>query len=232
VRLYRLLGDDDRATVEDNLRIIVAEKNWEGCGGLTITDEMQVVIAAQAALMILNIPHDYFCGVQSILVYPTTFLVPGRRSGAGGIVDGAARPVLGLASLQGPVILAWDSVTAGVDNPDDGRNVVIHEFAHKLDMLDRFADGAPPLHSREQYEAWKRIMTDEYAELVERAGSGKPTLLRKYGATNPAEFFAVAGEAFFERSRTMQRRHPELYGLLASYFRQDPAAWPGRTGAA
>ena len=108
VRLYRLLGDADRATVEDNLRIIVEEKNWEGCGGLTITDEMQVVIAAQAALMILNIPHDYFCGVQSILVYPTTFLVTGRRRSAGGIVDGAAQPVLGLASMQGPVILAWD----------------------------------------------------------------------------------------------------------------------------
>ena len=108
-------------------------------------------------------------------------------------------------------------------DPEDARNVVLHEFAHKLDMLDRFADGAPPLSDRKQYRAWARIMTDEYDNLIDDAERGRRTLLDKYGATNPAEFFAVATELFFEKSRQMRKRHPELYSLFVDYYRQDPA---------
>jgi Mlc titration factor MtfA (ptsG expression regulator) len=121
-------------------------------------------------------------------------------------------------------VLAWDAVRRGNDNAEDGRNVVLHEFAHKLDMLDRFADGAPPLGSRRQYRAWARIMTEEYDDLKEQARKGRRTLLDKYGATNPAEFFAVATEHFFEQPRQMRRKHEELYGLLVDYYGQDPAS--------
>jgi Mlc titration factor MtfA (ptsG expression regulator) len=223
VPLYTTLDADERTTLENDLRIIVAEKHWEECGGMKITDEVKVVIAAQAALLILNIEHDYYRNVQSILVYPDTFKVPHRERRYGQIVHEGASPTLGLASMQGPVVLAWDAVQRGNENPEDARNVVLHEFAHKLDMLDRFADGAPPLSDRKQYRAWSRIMTEEYDNLIDDAERGRRTLLDKYGATNPAEFFAVATELFFEKSRQMRKRHPELYSLFVEYYRQDPA---------
>lgn len=227
VRLFRELDPQDRQRLENDLRILVAEKHWEGCGGMQISDEVKVVIAGQAALLLLNLEHDYFRGVQSILVYPGTFLVPQRKLGQGGIVQEGSKAVLGLAAMQGPVVLAWDSVRHGNDNSEDGRNVVLHEFAHKLDMLDRFADGAPPLANRAQYRAWSRIMSDEFARLTDSASRGRRTLLDKYGATNPAEFFAVATELFFEKPRQMQKQHPELYELLGDYYRQDPVSRSG-----
>jgi Mlc titration factor MtfA (ptsG expression regulator) len=227
VRLSNELSPQDRQRLENDARVIVAEKHWEGCGGLELTDEIRILIAAQAALLLLNLDHDYFRGVRSILVYPTTFLVPEGTLSRGGLVRDGSQPVLGLASMQGPVILAWDSVRSGNDNAEDGRNVVLHEFAHKLDMLDRFADGAPPLANRAQYEAWSRIMSEEFQDLTDSVAHGRRTLLDKYGATNPAEFYAVATELFFEKPRQMQKRHPELYELLGDYYRQDPARRAG-----
>ena len=223
VPLVAGLGEDDRRRLADIVRILVVEKTWEPCGGMKVTDEVKVVIAAQAAVLILGLKHDYYRNVESILVYPDTFKVPRRERVAGAIVEEGESATLGLASLQGPVVLAWDAVRRGSENPEDGRNVVLHEFAHKLDMLDRFADGAPPLGSRRQYRAWQRIMTDEYDALVSAARRSRRTLLDKYGATSPAEFFAVATELFFEKPRQMRKRHTELYGLLAEYYRQDPA---------
>lgn len=231
VRLYRELNAEERRRIERDLRILVHEKHWEGCGGLRITDEVRLVIAAQAALLLLGLEHDYYRGVQSILVYPGTFLVPGSRQAGTSLVHEAAQPTLGLAAMQGPVVLAWDSVLQGNDNPEDGRNVVLHEFAHKLDMLDRFADGAPPLNNRDQYRSWTRIMSREFARLGHSAARGRRTLLDQYGATSPAEFFAVATELFFEKPLQMRERHAELYGLLGDYYRQDPAARAGRGGA-
>ena len=230
VPLCASLDSAEQARLRDDLRVIVAEKHWEPCGGMEMTDEVKVVIAAQAALPILHLDHDYYRNVGSILVYPDTFQVPRREGLPGGVVAEGPSPTLGLASLHGPLILAWDAVRHGNENREDGRNVVLHEFAHKLDMLDQFADGAPPLRSRGQYRAWQRIMTEEYENLVERAEKGRRTLLDKYGATNPAEFFAVATELFFEKSRQMRDKHDELYGLLVEYYRQDPAAWPRTTG--
>jgi Mlc titration factor MtfA (ptsG expression regulator) len=223
VRLYTLLSPEDRRRLEDSLRIIIAEKHWEECGGMKISDEVKVVIAALASIPLLNLRHAYYRNVMSILVYPDTFKVPNQQLRGGGIVQEGSSATLGLASLQGPVVLAWDAVRRGNENAEDGRNVVLHEFAHKLDMLDRFADGAPPLGSRQQYRAWARIMTEEFDGLKEQARKGRRTLLDKYGATNPAEFFAVATEHFFEQPRQMQRKHEPLYGLLVDYYRQDPA---------
>ena len=214
---YRELSEDQRARLRDITLVMVSEKSWVGCRGQVITDEIKVTIAAQAALLLVELEHDHYRKVSEILVYPSTFVVPDRQSNGGG-----GSPVLGLAQLGGPVVLAWDAARIGGDNWKDGRNVVLHEFAHKLDMLDGWADGKPPLRQREQHAAWKRIMTEEYESLVADTEDRRPTLLNKYGATNAPEFFAVATECFFEKPRQMQQRHAELYDLLAAYYLQRP----------
>jgi Mlc titration factor MtfA (ptsG expression regulator) len=218
---YAGLDDRERGRLHDILRVIVAEKSWEGCGGLDLTDEMKVVIAAQAALLVLEIDHDYYRRVKSILVYPSAYGTGMPRPGGGGVVDRGATN-LGEAWYRGPVILSRDAAEHGALDPKDGRNLVYHEFAHKLDMLDGRVDGTPPLHERSDYREWARVMTEEYEILRGGARRGRRTVLDRYGATNEAEFFAVAVEAFFEKPLKMERRQPELYGVLRKYFRQDP----------
>ena len=209
---YRRLPDEEQARLRSLTRHLVDDKSWEGCGGLELKEEMQVVIAAQAARLILNLDHAYYRKVRTILVYPSGYRTP----------DGEGR--LGEAWHRGPVILAWDSAFAGGRNPRDGRNLVYHEFAHKLDLLDGYADGAPPLGGGAQHEAWRRITSREYEELVRRAERRRKSFLNPYGATNPAEFFAVATEHFFEQPRKMIRKHRALYRELQSFYRQHPAA--------
>jgi Mlc titration factor MtfA (ptsG expression regulator)/Zn-finger nucleic acid-binding protein len=231
---YAMLTETEQARLRDDLRVFVAEKTWEGCGGLTITDEIKVTIAAQACLLLLGIEHDYFSRVLSILVYPTTYRSAEGEIGSGGVVhEGVGR--LGEAWYGGPVVLSWESVQSGGQNARDGRNVVFHEFAHQLDFLDGWIDGTPPLHSPAQYRKWHEVMTAEYERLVKESGRNKVTLLDVYGATNPAEFFAVATECFFEKPVHMERQHPRLYDVLREYFRQDTAARfkrrPGTAGS-
>ena len=222
---FATLTPVEQAKLVADARILVAEKSWEGCGGLEISEEVRVVIAAQAALLILNLEHQYYRKTDAILVYPTTFVLPERHRQSG-VRGGASTPVLGLAQVGGPVVLAWDSARHGAEHAHDGRNVVLHEFAHKLDMLDQVADGTPPLGERSQYEAWVSIMTREFEKLNVDAKKGRRTLLDKYGASEPAEFFAVATECFFEKPRLLRDKHPDLYGLFQSYYRQDPAERP------
>jgi Mlc titration factor MtfA (ptsG expression regulator) len=225
---FAALTGTEQQRLREIVVVLVREKRWEGCGGLELTDEVKVTIAGQAALLILHVEHDYFRRAKTILVYPSTFVNPAERSGPGGtVVEGTA--TLGEAWHAGPVILAWDAARQGVANREDGHNLVLHEFAHKLDLNDHVADGTPPLESRRQYEAWTAIMTAEYERLVTAAQAGRATLLDHYGATNPAEFFAVATECFFERPRPMRQRHADLYQLLCDYYKQDPA---GRSEAA
>jgi len=222
VALYGQLGEAEQAKLRDDLRVFVAERYWEGCAGLTVTDEMKVTIAAQACLLVLNIEHDYFSRVPSILVYPSSYRVPtGRRGPDGSVNPDSGR--LGEAWYRGPVILAWDSVLRGGMDGHDGQNVVLHEFAHQLDFLDGYADGTPPLSSREAYRKWHEVMTAEYQRLVQESEYGRARVLDAYGATNPAEFFAVATEAFFEKPLSLRQRHPALYEVLRDYYRQDPA---------
>ncbi len=216
---YSRLDDQERARLRDIVRVIVAEKSWEGADDLEITDEIRVTIAAGAALLLLGIHHDYFRRVTSIVVHPSTYSSAVGYSHRSGVVE-EGMPVLGQAVYRGPVLLAWNSVQQGLLNPEDGRNVVIHEFAHRLDMLDGFVDGTPPLASRGAYAAWTRIMTEEY----ERLKRGRRSVLDHYGATNEGEFYAVACEAFFEKPLQMSRKHPQLYELLKDYFGQDPLA--------
>ncbi len=221
---YEGLEDDERARLRDTLRVLVAEKDWEGCGGLDLTERRKVLVAAQAALLTLGVPHEYYRDVQTILVYPDAFVPPGGRPGPGGIVtEGTA--YAGEAWPRGPVILSWRALERGMRHPEQGKNLVFHEFAHKLDMLDGYADGTPPLSGREAYETWRRVMTEEHGRLVEAVERGqRAAVLDLYGATNPAEFFAVATEAFFQKPIELRREHASLYETLASYYRQDPAA--------
>ena len=200
VPLYSRLNERERATLRDDLRILVAEKHWEGCGGLAMTDEIKVTIAAQAAILLLGISHDYFARVMSILVYPTGFRSPEGWMRPDGVVD-LTVGALGQAWYDGPVILAWDSVLDGGRDPRDGLNVVLHEFAHQLDYLDGMADGTPPLRRKGDYKRWQEVMTREFERLTAEAKVGRPKVLDAYGATNHAEFFAVATEAFFEKPR-------------------------------
>jgi Mlc titration factor MtfA (ptsG expression regulator) len=223
VPMYPLLSEAEKATLRDDLRIFVAEKNWEGCGGLAMTDEIKVTIAAQACLLLLHIDHDSFARVHSILVYPSGFRSPEGWTGPDGVVH-TDIGMLGEAWHHGPVILAWDDVLAGSRNLRDGRNVVLHEFAHQLDYLDGLADGTPLLRNREEYRKWHEVMSAEYARLVEESEHGRPKVLDAYGATNPAEFFAVATECFFEKPVQMKSRHPQLYDVLRDYFCQDPVS--------
>ena len=220
---YRTLASDEQAQVRDIVRVLVAEKNWEGCGGLVLNAEIQVVIAAQASLLLLGLEHEYYPRVHSILVYPSTFVVAGRSTGLENGTRSEGQATLGEAWKGGPIVLAWDASRLGGVHAEDGRNVVLHEFAHKLDFRDDIADGTPLLKEGKQYEAWHRIMTAEYEALVAKADKGRPTLLDKYGATQPAEFFAVATECFFEKSKQLRKRHSELYELLSMYYGQDPA---------
>jgi Mlc titration factor MtfA (ptsG expression regulator) len=221
------LAAEERQHLRDLVRVFIAEKRWEGCGGLVLTDEVRVTIAAQACILVLELPHALYQNVNSILVYPSPFVVPPRRPGAFEIPSqpiGGPLPALGEAQLRGPVILVWDAVRRTGRHPESGHNVVYHEFAHKLDMLDGRPDGTPPLHGRAEYQRWIRVCSREYLALRERAARGQHGLLDAYGATNEAEFFAVVTEQFFDQPIALRKRHAELYAVLRAFYRQDPAA--------
>ena len=209
---YEYLSEAERAKLRDDLRVFVAEKNWEGCGGLAMTDEIKVTIAAQACLLVLALDHNYYDRVLSVLVYPH-----GYRDEANG--EGRS----GEAWYRGPVVLAWEDVRYEGRHPREGHNVVFHEFAHQLDMLDGGINGTPPLRDAAQARRWHDVMTAEYKRLVAASERGRATLLDHYGATDEAEFFAVCTECFFDRPVEMRREYPQLYDLLREYYRQDPA---------
>ena len=217
---FQHLNAEEQRRLCNDLRIFVAEKYWEGCRGLAVTDEMKVTIAGQACLLVLGIPHNYFAQVQTILIYPRAYRVPRHRYFEGGLVLEGTDPVLGTAHYRGPVILSW----ADVQGPHGGHNVVLHEFAHQLDFLNGLVDGTPPLENPDDYETWREVMTAEFEQLRHESKEGRPTLLDPYGATNEGEFFAVATECFFEQPVEMAQRHPRLYDLLRDYYHQDTAA--------
>ncbi len=224
VAYWGYLSDDERARLLDIMRIFIAEKDWIGCAGLEVTDEMKAAIAAQACLLILNVQHDYYGRVETIMLYPAAYRSSEKSYGPGGVVQEGGTH-LGEAWYRGPIILSWADVQQGAQRVADGHNVVFHEFAHKLDMMDGLIDGTPPLSGREQYARWAEIINRDYDWLVERSEKGRAALLDEYGATHVSEFFAVATECFFERGKRMRKRHSELYEVLRDYYQQDPAEW-------
>jgi Mlc titration factor MtfA (ptsG expression regulator) len=219
---FDALDGDERALLGEIIGELLGRKRWEAARHFTLTEEMRLTIAAQAALLALGLDVDCYHEVRSIIVTPTTRVLTGPRpTHAAGVVTDAPFPVIGQAhGRRGPVIIAWDAVRRDVRDPRRGHNVVFHEFAHKLDMLDGYIDGTPPLADRATHERWVSVCTAAYEAL--RAGEGG--LLRPYAGTNPGEFFAVATEVFFAQPVELATEMPDLYEVLAGFYRQDPAA--------
>ena len=225
VKLYDLLADELRRELREHVQIFLDEKQFVGCAGLEITDEIRVTVAAQACVLLLGREARYYPRLSTIYVYPGAYVADNARAAGGGgmIVEDQVR--LGESWQGGPLVLSWDDVQHGAGDVRDGHNVVLHEFAHKLDQEDGDADGAPVLERRSSYVSWARVLSEEYDELRERATFGGRTVLDKYGATNPAEFFAVLAEAYFEKPRQLMKKHPELYEQAKGFFKVDPLEW-------
>lgn len=224
--MYHRLSEADQAELLQHMNVFLNEKTFEGCGGLEMTDEIRVTIAAQACVLLLH--HDdphYYPDLYTILVYPHAYVAKAKEVLPGGIVIEGASARLGESWVRGCVVLSWDDVRNGAADAADGHNVVLHEFAHQLDQEDGASDGAPILEHRSQYVSWARILGDEFEVLKRAAERGKRTDIDPYGATNAAEFFAVITEAFFERPRSLHKKHPELYEELKMYYKQDPLAF-------
>jgi len=216
---WAALDQRERSRLEDLVRDFVADKLWEGTAGLAVTEEIKIAIAGHACLLVLELDLAHYRDVGSIIVFPTTTTRRGERPVGGGIFTEAPSHLQGEARLHGPVMVAWDAVEAA-GGPGRGHNVVQHEFAHKLDMLDGFADGCPPIYDRVLRAGFTEVTERAFEDLS--AGIG-PSFLDLYATTNQAEFFAVATEAFFNRSITLRQDRPDLYDVLRSYYRQDPA---------
>lgn len=225
VPLFRRLPAKDQAELCEHIQVFLAEKYFEGCGGLEMTDEIRVTIAAQACLLLLHRETDYYPRLVTILVYPSAYMTHEDRYLGNDIWEEGRQGLLGqTAARMGSLVLAWDEAKRGGAAPADGANLVLHEFAHQLDFEDSETDGAPLLGSRGEYLSWARIMNREFQRLQVAEEQNKPTVLDTYGTTNPAEFFAVATEAFFERPAALRAGHPELYDELARFFQQDPVS--------
>ena len=211
VRLVAEASEELREELGGIVQILRAEKRFEACGGLTeVTGEMKMVILAQAALLLTGRAQGFFPRLRSILVYPDTYMAD--REGEGH----EAR--LGESWGSGSVVLAWRSVVAGGRNDEDGQNVVLHEFAHQLDQDDGAADGLPLLADGMRHAEWAAAFVRSYERFCDEVEEGRDTFLDPYGATNPAEFFAVATETYFEKRRRMEREEPEVFRQLEVYY--------------
>jgi Mlc titration factor MtfA (ptsG expression regulator) len=225
VPYFRRLPPDLQIQLKKHIQVFLAEKSFTGCDGLEIDDEVRVTIAAQACLLLLNRKTGYYPNLRQILVYPGAFIVERLRPEPSGVLQEHRQALSGESWTHGQVILSWEDAAAGAAIADDGRNVVIHEFAHQLDQEKGFANGAPMLGGRERYSRWSRVLGAEFARLRQQSFTLEPSLLSYYGATDPAEFFAVASEVFFEQPERMSSEHPALYGELRDLYRVDPLTW-------
>ncbi|MEW6313409.1 MAG: M90 family metallopeptidase [Pseudomonadota bacterium] len=215
------LNANEWARLRELATLFLAEKHVNAAGGLVLTDAMRVNIAAQACLLILNLDLDYYGDWVELIVYPGDFIAEASYTDQHGIVHELREPRSGESWLKGPVVLSWDAVACG---PVQGINVVIHEFAHKLDMLNGNANGYPPLHRGMSRGAWSAAFSTAYEDFCHEVDAGMETWLDEYASNSPAEFFAVASEAFFIEPRTMRSLYPAVYEQLQQFYRQDPLA--------
>ncbi len=222
---FARLPADLQLQLKKHVQVLLAEKPFIGCAGLIVTTEMRVLIAAQAALLLLNRRADYFANLRQILVYPGAFVVDRPTADGSGLTHETRRALSGESWQQGQVLLSWDDVLAGAADPGDGHNVVIHEFAHQLDQERGRANGAPWLGRREAYARWAAVLGAEFRALQQRLAHGNPGVIDAYAATDPAEFFAVVSEHFFEQPTLLAAAHPALYGELVQCYRTDPLSW-------
>lgn len=217
------LPADDARRLREMSTLFLARKEFSGAQGLQVTDEMAVAIAAQACLPILNLGLDWYDGFVGIVVHPDEVVAKREVMDEDGVVHLYDEPLSGEAMEGGPVTLSWRDVAEAGDTAESGYNVVIHEFAHVLDMRDGEADGIPPLPTRAARDEWQAVLTHAYDAFCAEVDSGIDTWLDPYGAEAPGEFFAVACEAFFVSPQDLLADHPEVYALLVRFFRQDPA---------
>jgi len=225
IGIYRNLPMPLRLELRQMIKQFLHQKHFSGAAGLQVTDEMRVTIAAQACMLQLNRNSDLYPRLRYIIIYPSAFIVSRSEMDDAGLVSHGRKGLLGESWQSGKVILAWDNVLNGARNFVDGRNVVLHEFAHQLDSESGSANGAPLLAGASSYRSWAGALSDEFEDLQKDARVGRRSLMDHYGATNPAEFFAVATETFFEKPRRMARHHEELFEVLMSYYRIDPREW-------
>lgn len=219
------LPADLQLRLKQDIQVFLAEKPIIGCAGLVVTDDMRVAIAAQACLPLLGARRGYYPALKQILLYPGAFVVDRPHASPGGVQSEQRRALAGESWAQGQVLLSWQDVMQGAADPDDGHNVVIHEFAHQLDQAKGYANGAPLLASTSAYALWSRVMGNEFDALQRRVARGEDGLIDAYGATDPAEFFAVTSELFFERPLALAHAHPALYEQLSRYYRLQPLSW-------
>ncbi len=216
--LFGMLPDQIRAHLERLTQVLIEEKNFEACGDLgEVTREMKVVIMAQAALLLVGRDHRFYRKLRSVLIYPDAF--------QGGRDEDDETVRLGESWESGTVILSWRSVQRGGEDERDGLNVVLHEFAHQLDQENGVADGLPVLEQGNRVGKWAMEFSEAYEDFCEDLERGKKTVLDPYGGTNPAEFFAVATETFFEKPKQLKREYEELYGELVRFYGLDPVGF-------
>lgn len=230
--VFQYAGMDDalRRRLQRMVQQFLHEKKFVGCAGLEVTDEMRVTIAGQACLLLLGRVGDtgrpdIYPTLEMVLVYPGAFLVPRKQVDMSGVVTEERQDLLGESWGDGRVILSWDHVRRAGQVDESGHNVVLHEFAHQLDSESGNTNGAPYLGSSERYRSWSEVLSRDYANLRHEAMWGMQGVLDHYGATNPAEFFAVATESFFEQPHQLAGRHPALYQEFLKYYRIDPRQW-------
>jgi MtfA peptidase len=220
--IYAQLSPSDRQRLQGHIQVFLAEKQFIGCSGLQVTEEMKLTIAAVACLLLLNERGEYFPKLRSILIYPSTYFVTETTRTGNYIVEETRVARLGESWTNDQLVLSWEQVQQDTRNWQDGHNVVLHEFAHQLDQEDGKAEGVPILSRRSDYPMWAQVMTAAYQQLCHDVQRGVKTVMDSYGTTNPTEFFAVATETFFEKPHQLQQQHPALYQMLQNYYQIDP----------
>ncbi len=220
------LSSAEKAQWQDIVKVLVAEKNWEGCGGLEMSAEIKVIIAAQAARLTIALPEKFFDRVQSILVYPETYVAPMHTPIGSGLALESEAELEGQAWLRGPVILSWADVLNAAEGLAPGENVVLHEFAHQLDMRNGAADGVPDFTSADAADRWEQILSQQFDAFCAAYRRGGHTVVSNDATHDHAEFFAYSTEAFFESPLELRNQMPEWYEALKEFYRQDPAARP------
>lgn len=223
---YSRLPEALKARLRRKILRFLHEKHFQGAGGLEIDDEIRVTVAAEACLLTLGLGPEVYPRLRWIIVYPTAFIVDEETwVEEDGVIEEGPRDLLGESWDNGRVILAWDSVLHGAQRVGDGENVVLHEFAHQLDSESGATDGAPLLGGAPALRGWAEVLSEEFLRLRNDSFQGRHSVMDEYGATNPAEFFAVATETFFEQPHDMAAHHTELFEMMRGYYRLDPRDW-------
>lgn len=224
VPYYKRLSPDKQQGLQDRTQKLIRQKHFEGCGGLSLTDEIIVTIAAQACILVLGYEHELFSDLRAVLVYPRNYFANVKQASGGGVITEGVQQRLGESSSHGNVVLAWDDTLAGASDEQDGRNLVFHEFAHQLDRTFGISSRVK-LAPSGQDDDFTIVLRNSYQSFISDLEMGISTLIDPYGAKNPAEFFAVATEAFFEQPLALRQKYPKLYEQLGLFYRQNPVEY-------